>query len=305
MLKTMPSTCKTAIQRSRSKSNGGFTLIELLVVIAIIAILAAMLLPALAAAKERAKRISCMNNLRQLALGISIYAADNSDYMPPLKWRESGGNLQYPYEMARFNTVNDPATTYAMGPYNLGSLWSAKNITEGKTYYCPSNAKGNNLTYDWYAAKMQWPYGIDTAAAAAANDPNVTYLRSGYYYYPQSLNVQQTTTAVGQKSVPYWPPYSTSPAPYNSWICVPFFKQTAVDQKRSTIVDDCHNGLAALYHRTGGNNPAGINAAFGDGHVNWQSIKIVTDGFDPNVWASIAGGNGNDDMKYAMSCWRP
>src|SRR5882762_5688373 len=82
----------------------GFTLIELLVVIAIIAILAAMLLPALAAAKERAKRASCVNNLRQLCISLSTYAADNNDYMPPLKWRD--GNPQYPYEMFRYAPVN-------------------------------------------------------------------------------------------------------------------------------------------------------------------------------------------------------
>ena len=116
------------LSTERSRLFRAFTLIELLVVIAIIAILAAMLLPALSKAKQQAKRIQCLGNLKQILLSTHLYVLDFNDYLPYTSW--SSGTYNQPnwcYTRTINRTNKDDVALGQLWPYHKSRL----------LYWCP------------------------------------------------------------------------------------------------------------------------------------------------------------------------
>jgi len=179
----------------KSTRRNAFTLIELLVVIAIIAILAAMLLPALAGAKERAKRIQCVNGMRQLYIGCSLYATDNTDHYPC--WGGPPNNTGHKVNLlggifytryiwsggSGFTRVpEDNNQSLALnGQYeNLGYLYPAKLAGgDGRIFFCPSYPYGSPLGADSYSGNN--PGG---SAPLMTTWPSPSVVRSSYTFNP-------------------------------------------------------------------------------------------------------------------------
>jgi prepilin-type N-terminal cleavage/methylation domain-containing protein/prepilin-type processing-associated H-X9-DG protein len=150
-----PTNQKSYMKQMRKFKIGAFTLIELLVVIAIIAILAGLLLPALAKAKQKAVRINCASNLKQVALAFRIWEGDNGDKYPQ-------GILQQ--SQASVNAALPGSTTYQnMAPYSDATgqnmTWEtfavmSNELNNPKVMVCPADQErvaATNFTSDFAA----------------------------------------------------------------------------------------------------------------------------------------------------------
>jgi prepilin-type N-terminal cleavage/methylation domain-containing protein/prepilin-type processing-associated H-X9-DG protein len=187
-------------------SSPAFTLIELLVVIAIIAILAALLLPALARAKEKAKLIKCASNQKQIALGYLLYAGDQADNLPvagspdlsqgagwvaPSRWFQEispyiskGGETNYTQMVARDKVVACPTAVIANAiPTNVPGWQGYGGYGANYAYlgYTPDDRKKITIVTKPVETCMNGD-GLDPG-------PNISWWELGYLY-PTTIAMQ-------------------------------------------------------------------------------------------------------------------
>jgi prepilin-type N-terminal cleavage/methylation domain-containing protein/prepilin-type processing-associated H-X9-DG protein len=284
---------------SRPARRSGFTLIEVLVAITVIASLIALLLPAVQAAREAARRMQCTNNLKQIALALHNYAEaigtlpmggfDQRDaYNPATFYQASlgpfGAILPQVEQYATFHALNFDVHTFNAANYTVMAAGIA-------LYWCPSDARiqngdinpadnpqldlaGQRVQYTSYAANsFLFPYGRSCRPSEITDGTSQTFLLGEKAHSELSDGVRQQWH--------WWCSGDVGDTRFQSWFPLNVYRKT-------------HQGLRdfVLIYGASSYHPGGANFAMADGSVRFIKDTISSWSFNENSSALVSGPPG-------------
>ncbi len=160
------------------RRNGAFTLVELLVVVAVILMLMALLMPAINKARDEARSVGCMSNLRSLMAGVILYARDHQGSLPSPNWANAGSPGDMAHELGWLYASNKMAF---LSDLQYGTIWPY--VGTDRAYRCPADP-----LYGQRSLIMYWPYDARMISSFMMNGSILGYGGKGYDIKKQMWN---------------------------------------------------------------------------------------------------------------------